>query len=305
MSSLLYNSRRAARVFLSLSLSTFAFAQDPPPLPNTLGKKTVLIGGVAFAEGPTFDSKGNFYFTNYMKRGTVGRMTPDGTVSIWFTLDRGAPNGMRVDRQDRVLVADQDGGRLLRIDATGSRMEVLADAFEGRPLNGPNDVIVDREGNIYFTDPKGSSAQKRVGALYRLRTDGKLERLLTGLAFPNGLALTPDGRSLYYVESYLSRLSAFDVGPNGEVTNHRALAQFLPHPLDGIAFDEHSRLWITHYSAKSIEVVSRDGEFLKSYADVGEYVSNLCFRAGKLYVTLTGSQTVHVYDVGLNGPSNN
>ncbi|MBK9170720.1 MAG: SMP-30/gluconolactonase/LRE family protein [Bryobacterales bacterium] len=273
------------RAVLLLALSLPVLPQEVPPLPANLGKKTVLIGGVAFAEGPTFDSKGNFYFTNYLRRGTIGRMTPDGTVSVWFTLDRGAPNGLRVDHQDRVLVCDQDGGRLLRVNAEGTRMEVLAETFEGKPLNGPNDVIVDRDGNIYFTDPKGSNAQKRIGGLYRLRTNGKLERLLTGLAFPNGLAITPDGKSLYYVESYLSRLSAFDFGPGGEVANHRALAQFLPHPLDGIAFDEHSRLWITHYTAGSIEVVSRDGEFLKSYDAGGERVSNLCFREGKLYVT--------------------
>jgi sugar lactone lactonase YvrE len=277
-------------------------AQEAPALPNTLGRRTVLIGGVAFAEGPTFDSKGNFYFTNYMKRGTVGRMTPDGTVSVWFTLDRGAPNGMRVDHEDRVLVADQDGGRLLRISADGSRQETLAESYEGKPLNGPNDVIVDSKGDMYFTDPKGSSAQKPIGGIYRLTAAGKLTRLLTGLAFPNGLALTPDEKSVFFVESYSSRLSAFDFGPDGSAQNLRSVAQFLPHPLDGIGFDEHGRLWITHYTAGSIEVVSQKGELLKSYPTGGEQVSNLCFHKGKLYVTLTGSQTVYMYDVGLNGP---
>ena len=64
--------------------------------------------------------------------------------------------------------------------------------------------------------------------------------------------------------------------------NHRPLAQFLPHPLDGIAFDEHGRLWITHYTAGTIELVSRNGDLLKSYETGGERVSNLCFYKGTL-----------------------
>ncbi|MGH9661640.1 MAG: SMP-30/gluconolactonase/LRE family protein [Bryobacteraceae bacterium] len=284
---------------LLLCLTGLGVAQEAPPLPATLGRKTVVAGGVAFAEGPNFDRDGNLYFTNYLRRGTIGRLTPDGTLSVWFSLDRGAPNGMRIDAQGRVLVADQEGGRLLRVD--GKRQETLADSFEGKPLNGPNDVVVDKQGNIYFTDPRGSSVKNPVGAIYRLGADGKLARLAGGLAFPNGLALTPGEKSLYYVESYTARLSAFDFAPEGGIANHRPIAQFLPHPLDGIAFDEHGRLWIAHYTAGSIEVVSRTGELLKSYDGIGERVSNLCFHKGKLYVTLTGSQTVVMYEVGLNG----
>lgn len=289
-------------LLLPACFTAVAFAAGPPELPKTLGRHTLLVGGVAFAEGPTFDSQGNFYFTNYMRRGTIGRLAPDGTLSVWYELDKGAPNGLRVDHQDRVLVADQDGGRLLRVAADGKSHEVLADSFQGKPLNGVNDVIVARDGTLYFTDPKGSNVDQPIGALYRYTTGGQLERLLDGLVFPNGLALTPDEKSLFYVESNISRLSAFDFGPNGEVTNQRPVAQFLPHPLDGIAFDEHGRLWITHYTSRSIEVVSPEGRLLRTYpVEGGERVSNLCFHKGKLYVTLTGTQAVYTYDVGLNG----
>ncbi len=279
----------------------FSFGQEAPPLRNALGRRTLWIGGVAFAEGPVFDSKGNFYFTNYLRSGTIGQMAPDGTLRVWFTLDRGAPNGLRVDAQGRILVTDQDGGRLLRVSADGKQQETLADTYEGKPLNGPNDVVVDKQGNIYFTDPKGSSVEKPIGAIYRLGTEGKLARLIGGLAFPNGLALTPDEKSLFYVESYTARLSAFDLSPGGGISNQRAVAQFLPHPLDGIHFDEYGRLWIAHYTARSVEVVSQTGELLKSYDIGADQVSNLVFHKGKLYVTATGGQCVYSYDVGLNG----
>lgn len=285
---------------LAVALSTL-HAQEPPELPKTLGRHTLLVGGIAFAEGPNFDRHGNLYFTNYLRRGTIGRMTPDGTLSVWFELDRGAPNGLRIDQEGRVLVADQTGGRLLRVSADGKRQELLAETFEGKPLNGPNDVVLDRKGNIYFTDPKGSSVQNPIGAIYRLGTDGKLTRLVSGLAFPNGLAITPDQKSLFWVESYTAKLSAVDFTPDGGVTNRRQVAQFLPHPLDGIAFDEYGRLWIAHYTARSLEVVSQTGELLRSFDIPGERVSNLCFHKGKLYVTLTGTQAIYVYDVGLNG----
>ncbi|MEX2264509.1 MAG: SMP-30/gluconolactonase/LRE family protein, partial [Bryobacteraceae bacterium] len=299
--SAIYSYAMSRLMLLGCLMSGLGLGQEAPPLPARLPRHTLIVGGVAFAEGPNFDRQGNFYFTNYLRRGTIGRMTPDGTLGVWFTLDRGAPNGMRIDPEGRVLVADQDGGRLLRVSADGKRQELLAESYQGKPLNGPNDVVLDRKGNIYFTDPKGSSVKNPVGAIYRLGTDGRLTRLIGGLAFPNGLAVSPDQKSLFYVESYTARLSAFDFAPDGSAANQRAVAQFLPHPLDGIAFDEHGRLWITHYTGRSIEVVSQAGELLRSYEVDGERVSNLCFHKGKLYVTLTGSQCVYMYDIGLNG----
>jgi sugar lactone lactonase YvrE len=293
--------RLTLAALLAMALLPRGFSQQPPPLRNSLGRRTLPVGGVAFAEGPVFDSKDDLYFTNYMKEGTIGQMAPDGTLRVWFTLDRGAPNGLRVDAEDRIVVADQDGGRLRRVSADGKRQETLVETYEGKPINGPNDIIIDNKGNIYFTDPKGSSARKPIGAIYRLGTDGKLKRLLDGLAFPNGLALTPDEKSLFYDESDASRLSAFDLTPNGGIANQRSVAQFLPHGLDGIHFDEYGRLWIAHYTARSVEVVTQTGELLKSYDIGADQVSNLVFHKGKLYVTATGDQCVYMYDVGLNG----
>src|ERR1035437_10303982 len=170
--------RATSAAMLALALLPRSFSQQPPPLRNSLGRRTLLVGGVAFAEGPVFDSNGNLYFTNYLRKGIIGQMAPDGTLRVWFTLDRGARNGLRVDAEDRIVVADQDGGRLLRISADGMRQDTLAESCEGKPINGPNDVIIDKKGTIYFTDPKGSSMRNPVGAIYRLGTDGKLKRLL-------------------------------------------------------------------------------------------------------------------------------
>ena len=172
-----------------LLLGATAGPDDPPPLPEKV-EPQLLVRGISFAEGPAFDSNGNLFFVNYKGNGNIGRRTPAGEVDVWLKLPdatpdaggkalRAFPFGMKVDAQDRLIVADYGGRRLLRISAD-KKVETLADAFEGRPFNNPNDVCLDRAGNIYFTDPQGADKDS-VGAIYRYSAAGKLTRLHTGL----------------------------------------------------------------------------------------------------------------------------
>src|SRR6516164_2986383 len=153
-----------------------AFAQDhAPPLPEKVEPR-LLVRDISFAEGPTFDSKGNLFFVNYKGNGNIGRRTPAGDVAVWLTLpdpppDPGGkvlhafPFGLKADAQDRLIAADYGARRLLRISADRT-VETLADSYEGRRFNNPNDVCLDRAGNIYFTDPQGHEKDS-VGAIYR------------------------------------------------------------------------------------------------------------------------------------------
>lgn len=195
-----------------------------------------LVAGIDFAEGPAFDSKGNLYFVNYVRNGTIGRKTVEGRVEIWVDLGGGQANGIKVDAKDNIIAADYKGKRLLRISPAG-KIETLAGNFEGQPFHGLNDVCLDRAGNIYFTDPTDSGKEKPIGAFYRYSTSGKVSRLDSGLAFPNGIAVSPGQKKLYVSDSGYNRILAYDLAPDGTGSGRRTLYQFPDDTVDGIDFD--------------------------------------------------------------------
>ena len=166
-------------------------AEQPSQFPTKIDPYPV-VADITFAEGPTFDSKGNLYFVNYLRYGTIGRKTPDGTVGVWVDLDGtgGSANGLKADKNDNIVVADPKGKRLLCVSPE-KKITVLADRFDDKPLLGPNDIALDKAGNIFFTDPSGSSRENPIGGVYRYSIERKLTRLDQSLAFsqrPGSLA---------------------------------------------------------------------------------------------------------------------
>ena len=288
---------RVTTLFLAAALS--GAAQQPPPFPGQFAAYPV-VADIDFAEGPAFDPKGNLYFVNYIRNGTIGRKTPDGTVSVWCETG-GKANGLKVDRDGFVIAADEGGRRILRIHPDGKRITVLADNYRGERFLGPNDVTLDLAGNIYFSDPKGSTRDKPVGAVYRIGRDGRVARLLPNLAFPNGLAVSPDQRRLFVVEVWAGRLIAGDLLPGGNVGPVAEIYRFPAPGMDGIAFDEFGRLWATRYQHGTVEVLSQKGELLKSIPAGGTRVTNLVFWNKDVYLTVAGSHSIHRIHVGVEG----
>jgi gluconolactonase len=300
-----------ALVHLSVSLAALGLcacalgsAAEPPPLPDKVEPYQV-IADIAFAEGPIFDRQGNLYFVNYHALGTIGRRTPDGTVSVWIHTG-GQANGSKVDGAGNIILADYGGRRILRVHPITRAIEVLTSHCDGRPYRGPNDVCLDLKGNIYFTDPEGSSKESPIGAVYRIaiRPDGSVEnvaRIAEGLAFPNGLAVSPDRTKLYVAESDTNRLLCWDLRPDGTLAGRRTIIEFPTPTLDGIMFDEFSRLWIARWTSKTVDVVDvAKGKLLKSYPAGGDQVTNLCWWDTSLYVTVAGQHSIHRLDVGVH-----
>jgi sugar lactone lactonase YvrE len=274
-----------------------AFAQDDSaPLPEKVEAR-LLLRGISFAEGPTFDSQGNLFFVNYKGNGKIGRRTPGGEVDVWLKLPDTAPGpggkvlhafpfGLKADAQDRLITADYGGRRLLRISAD-KKVETLADSYEGRPFNNPNDVCLDPDGNIYFTDPQGPDKDS-VGAIYRYSAAGKLARLHTGLKYPNGLVVAPDQKTLYVAETWTRRVVAFDLAREGTLSRQRLVHQFSTPTVDGLATDAQGRLWVARLDNKSVDVLSPAGKVLASYPVGGDRVTNLAWHDQSLYVTVAG-----------------
>jgi gluconolactonase len=174
---------------------------ETPELPKSFDVKPELYAtGFEFAEGPAFDTAGNLYVVNYRGNGKIGRITLKGEASIWCDLAKVAPcegrepqaNGLKVDSEESIIAADSGAGRLLRISADGKQVDVLAERFQGSRFNAINDVALGPNA-IFFSDPGGSSEQKPIGSVYRYDVSSRLvSRVAADLAFPNGLAVTPD-----------------------------------------------------------------------------------------------------------------
>ena len=162
----------------------------------------------------------------------------------------------------------------MRISADGKNVEVLADRHQGMRFNAINDVALDQKGNIYFTDPGGSSRENPIGTVYRFAIATKqVTQLATGFAFPNGLAITPDQTSLCLAESQRYRILIFDLKGDG-ITNQRVLVDFPQQDQgvikggefspDGMIFDSAGRLYVAMWTGGVINVVDvPSGKLLK------------------------------------------
>jgi gluconolactonase len=203
---------------------------------------------VAFTEGPTVDAEGNVYFTE-----TVGnrimRLSTGGALTT-VRENTNTANGMVFDSQWRLVACEggkRQSPRVTRMNVKTGTIEVLAERFEGKPLNGPNDVTFDGKGRLYFTDP-GPIGQ---GAVYRIDTDWKLARILSGkeIEKPNGIVISPDDRTLYLIESNQAErgarmIRAYDLQQDGSVTHMRVFHNFYPgRSADGMTIDTRGNIY--------------------------------------------------------------
>jgi gluconolactonase len=233
------------------------------PLPTSLlaPQATLIIAArTCLLEGPAFDGNGNLFFSDIISN-RVYRMTPDGTPSI-FRADSGRTNGNTFDAQGRLISCEGaefgSGGRrrLVRTNLELGHIEVLTDRFEDRRYNSPNDVVVDVKGRIWFTDPfygeDRSALELDAEAVYRIDADGAVSRVLSQpqIERPNGLAITPDARTLYIIDSHTRpggnrKVWAFDVSENGQLSNQRLVFDFgRGRGGDGMRLDERGNLWV-------------------------------------------------------------
>jgi gluconolactonase len=191
-------------------------------------------------------------------------------------------NGLTLDRQGRVLAAEHDGRRVSRVADDGTRT-ALAERFEGKRLNSPNDIVVKSDGAIYFTDPPYAIQPSRPGTVrpekwwtapipgkelsvhgvYRIASDGTLSLVVDDFALPNGLAFSPDESVLYIDDSAHKHIRAFSVRPDGSLTGSRILLDMAssdPGVPDGLKVDRAGNVFCT--GPGGVWVCRADGKFL-------------------------------------------
>jgi gluconolactonase len=261
----------------------------------------VVAEDLRFPEGPAFDRAGNLYVVE-IQGGQVSRIAPDGGTSV-FAKTGGGPNGAAFGPDGALYVCNNGGfptpgrerepGRVERIAPDGT-VRVLIREIEGTPLTSPNDLAFDAEGNFYFTDPVWGSDLRSAppGSVCWSDLRGRAKRLHTGLAFPNGIGVTGDGKRLVVCESLTFKLHAFDILEPGRLGPPRELA-FLGEGAipDGFAFDEAGNILCCGFQSGKIHVFDPEGKRIGEIPFEDPRLTNVCFGGpGRrtLYVTESG-----------------
>jgi gluconolactonase len=237
------------------------FASLGEPLAMLGPEPSVVVdSAVCFLEGPAEDDEGTLFFSDIAGNRILKR-SRDGLVST-FREPSGRANGNTFDAKGRLVTCEGteqglDGGRrVVRADRRTGAVEVLTDRFEGKRYNSPNDVVVDPKGRAWFTDPYYGEhreiLEQDAEAVYRIDPDGSVTRVLSQpqIERPNGLAISPDGKTLYVVDSHSRpggnrKIWAFRLDESGSPSNQRLLVDFgQGRGGDGLRLDMQGHLWV-------------------------------------------------------------
>jgi len=252
--------------------------------------------GYLFTEGPVWSREGFLVFSD-IPNNMLLQFKP-GAPANNFRADTNGANGNTYDTQGRLYSCEGHSRRVTRTDKKG-KVDVLAERYQGKRLNAPNDIVVRKDGQIYFTDPAFGNQQDGreldFFGVYHLSQRGELEVIAKPKGRPNGVALSPNGKILYVTNSDDHNVRSYDLAGNGAASNERVLVSKIEGIPDGIRVDEKGNLYV---AAEKIEVYSPEGKPLGSVS-IQETPSNCAWGDGDfgtLYVTARTS----VYRVRLN-----
>lgn len=250
----------------------------------------MVATGFSFTEGPAVDASGRVYFTDQPNDRIYTWCEKDG-VSLWLE-GTGRSNGMYFDHENRLITCADENNSLAYFDEN-KKLITLCDSYDGKYLNGPNDVWVVPFEEMYFTDPyyhrswwkDGHKEIQDVRGVYHLSATGKVSRVIDDLKTPNGLVGTPDGKTLYVADIDDGKTWKYDILPDGKLANKTF---FAPHGSDGMTIDNEGNIYLTY---GKVWVYSPNGKLIYEL-EFPESPSNICF-GGKgldvLFVTARSS----------------
>jgi gluconolactonase len=289
-------------------------------------KTTEVASGLQFPEGPVWLPDGTLLCVELLG-GTVTRVRPDGSVEV-VASPGGSPNGLAIGPDGALYVcnsggwdfhdvmgmvvpamqlpAHHSGGRIERLDLTTGDVEVLYRECDGNPLIGPNDIVFDASGGMWFTDHGRHRARDRThGGVYYARPDGSsIREVLYPLDAPNGIGLSPDGSRLYVAETHTGRVFWWEVTGPGEVVSGGpmggpggALLCGLPgmQLFDSLAIDGDGNVVVATLVTGALTVISPSGDVLDQVVLGDPMVTNVCFGGSDLrtaYATLSATGRV-------------
>jgi len=271
----------------------------------------VIDRGSRKSEGPAYFAAGRYLVWSDIPGSRLMRWDETtGAVGV-FREDSGHANGNTVDRSGRLVTCEQGNRRVTRTEHDGS-ITVLADCYDGRRLNSPNDVVVRADGSIWFTDPsygidsdyEGNAAPRELGGCYVFRLDpatGSLTVVADDFVRPNGLAFSSDESCLFVVDTRQepSHIRVFDVRDDGTLAGGAIFATCDHGRFDGIRLDSEGRLWAAAWDG--VHCFAPDGDLIGKLL-LPEPASNLTFGGPRLnHLFVTAGRSVYTLRVTFNG----
>ena len=262
---------------------------------------TPVNGFTSGIEGPACDAAGNLYAVNYERQHTIGKVTPDGAASVFVELPTGSiGNGIRFSSEGFMFIADYTNHNVLKVDMDTRDISVHA---HEPTMNQPNDIAIGANDILYASDPNWGAS---TGQIWRVDTDGKVTLLEADMGTTNGIEVSSDEKVLYVNESAQRNVWAYDLSPEGEVSNKRLLIQFPDFNMDGMRCDIEGNLYITRHGKGTVAKLSPAGEVLLEVPLTGKLCSNIAFGGpdGRTcYVTMADRGNVEVFRADLPGRS--
>jgi gluconolactonase len=244
-----------------------------------------LAGDFRFTEGPAADRQGNVYFTD-IPNNRIHRWSVDGKLST-FLENSGGANGLMFDPAGNLIACAGGTGRVISIDPQG-KITVLADRYEGKPFNSPNDLWIDPNGGIYFTDPRYGSRDNlpQDGEhVYYLSPDRQtVRRVIDDMVRPNGVVGTPDGKSLYVADHGADKTYVYRITAEGILAEKRLFAE---QGSDGMTLDAQGNVYLT---AQAVTVYAPTGERIRTL-ELPERPSNVCFGGNNMQTLFVTART--------------
>ncbi|MDR7030863.1 SMP-30/gluconolactonase/LRE family protein [Rhizobium rosettiformans] len=255
-----------------------------------------LFGNCDWAEGPAYFPAGRYLVWSDAPNNRMLRYDETSDAVSVFRQPSNNANGNTVDRQGRLVTCEHGTRRVTRTEHDGT-ITVLAESYQGKRLNSPNDVVIKSDGSIWFTDPtygidsdyEGNRAESEIGGSFVYRIDphsGELSVVCDDFVKPNGLAFSPDESLLYVVDTgrthgaqHPAHMRVFDVSPEGKLSNTRIFAESTAGLFDGFRLDSEGRIWTS--AGDGVHCYDPDSTLIGKIK-IPEVVANVCFGGPKL-----------------------
>jgi len=281
-----------------LAISSFA-QTDYLPVGATV--KKLSTDQFFFLEGPVWYEDSVLLFSDIGTSPTkIHKYSPQSKTFSVFRDNSQKTNGLTCSKEGILLGCEQTTKRIVSLNRNGNVIQALATTFNGNAYNGPNDLIADSKGGIYFTDPKNPYS-----AVYYLSPAGLVSKIITNLITPNGILLSPDGSKLYVCDTRNKYLYSYNVSEDGSISGRVILNTLKTiagedsiSKADGMAIDIHGNIYVT--SEVGVQVVSKTGAYLGTIT-LPEIPAN-CDFGGKDMKTLYITATKNLYSIDLNYP---
>jgi gluconolactonase len=277
-------------------------AEEARLIPRAIGPIQRIATGFSFTEGPVAGDSGDVYFTD-IPNNRIYRLTSSGETEL-FTDQSNHANGLLFNAKGELLACEMDG-RLVAWNIKTKKRRVIADSYGGERFNAPNDLTIDRNQGIYFTDPHYMAPKplpQGTQAVYYVAPDRGVNRVVGSLSAPNGILLSKDESTLYVLPSDDRKMLAFAITKPGHVGAARIFCELpIKEPsalqgCDGATLDEHDNLYLT--TTIGVEIFDSDGQRL-SVVETPEQPSNVCFGGPGLKTMYVTART-SLYRVPMN-----